>query len=444
MAALILAAIALRSGWGGWLALAPLGVGVALVEIHVAAMILGWRFPLDSWTAYRASWATPASVRRVVRQWDHAVVSAGLLGQGRRAVPVSLAVRVPRGVVLHVVTPQHSALDRQLHDAAPELTRAFGCPVEVGNAEGSTTVTVVHFDPNAVARRPHTHSTEQSHASAPAPMPSRMIRLGRDGTGADQEWNLTDLVHIAIQGITRAGKSSALYVILTALAKRRDTIITGVDPTGVLLGPLSHTPGSTHDALPGVFPSQFLTGTDVTGETTARWLEAACAAMDARISQLMRTRADKFTPDNPDAPVLLVVIDELPAVLARSQGQDRVDGSRSRTHARIIAALGRLLREGAKANIQVMVTAQRFDASLLGGDVRANFTTRISFRVDNADAVRMLHPDADETVIRAVTSLPPGRAFIETSGHPRTFTQIDYMTYEEYRDAIATAPHPTT
>ncbi|MDE0573941.1 FtsK/SpoIIIE domain-containing protein, partial [Demequina sp. B12] len=399
-AALIMGALMVRTGRGGWLVMAPVALAVAVVEVHVIATVAGFRFQWGSWAEYRRSWSTPRQVRSVVAGWDAAARAAGLTGgDARKSAPViALAVKVPRGVVLHFTTPAHSSLDTALHGAAPALSQHFSCPVEVGNAEGSTTVTVVHFDPNAVARRRRSQTTSRKDATDDSADDPRGLAIGRDSSGANVTWTLTGLVHILVQGITRSGKSSALYVFLTALAGRRDTIIVGIDPTGVLLAPLQDvTPTPPVDADPPVsaLSQQFLTDTNVTGEGTARWLESMCEVMDRRIAGLRSRGLDKFGPTDDSVPVIVVVIDELPAVLARAVSEDRVNGSRSRTHPRIVSALGRIAREGAKANIQILATAQRFDASILGGDVRANFATRITFRVDNADAVRMLHPDAD-------------------------------------------------
>lgn len=448
LGALVMGAVTVRAGWGGWLVLAPLAAVVVVIEIHVIAALVGYRFRWDTWATYRRSWVTSRQVRSVVSSWDEAARAAGLTrGEAMGAAPViALAVKVPRGVVLHFPTPARSSLDTALHEAAPGLSRHFNCPVAVGNTEGSTTVTVVHFDPNAVARRRHVETISREDPQNGLENDPRRLSIGRDSSGADLDWSLTGLVHILVQGITRTGKSSALYVLLTSLLGRRDTIIVGIDPTGVLLGPLQDhaaTPLAAKGRSLAGLPQQFVTDDQVTGESTAQWLESMCEVMDQRIKTLRGRGLDKFSAVDQSVPVVLVVIDELPGVLARAQSDDRINGSRSRTHARIVSMLGRIAREGAKANIQILATAQRFDASILGGDVRANFATRITFRVDNADAVRMLHPDADATTIEAVTQFPPGRALIETPGHPHVITQIDYMTYKEYRDAVAATAHPT-
>lgn len=444
-AAAIFAALALRAGPSWAFSLVPICLIALTVEAHIVAIINGWRFDLSSIRSYRASWLPDRTVRSVLRDWPEATRAARLATHnGTGPMPdVAMAVKVPRGVVLHIVTPARSALDQALHAAGPALSRHYGCPVEVGNTEGATTVAVVHYDPNAVARR-STHTKGNTSTATPVG-DSRLITVGRDASGSNVTWTLTSLIHIAIQGMTRSGKSSLAYLFVAAMAGRRDTAIVGIDPGGALLGPLSEWVRSAEPLSPDTprwhRHMQRLVGTDASADASAQMLEDVCDEMDRRIDHLRRTGRDKLSPDERDLPVLLVVIDEYPAVVARAQAHDRTNGTRSRTHPRIINAVGRLVREGAKANVQVMIIAQRFDANLLGGDVRSNFPTRITFRMDNADGVHMLHPDADADLVDTVTGFPPGRALVETPGHPRSITQIDHMTYEEYREAVApTAP----
>ena len=87
-----------------------------------------------------------------------------------------------------------------------------------------------------------------------------------------------------------------------------------------------------------------------------------------------------------------MVLEEYPGELKQLRdfdaAQDRKRGERLEPTAR--AAVGRLVAEGAKAGVRVLLLAQRADAEFIDGASRSNFAARVSFRVDNADAVRML------------------------------------------------------
>lgn len=181
-----------------------------------------------------------------------------------------------------------------------------------------------------------------------------------------------------------------------------------------------------------------LAGNDAKPDQAAIVLETLLLEMERRIEHLLVCRTDKFASINPDYPLLVMVLDELPGLLQAARQHDKMArrGAQTRTADRIQSAIGRLVREGAKVGICVITIAQRFDATTLGGDVRANFPTRVTFRVDNADAVHMLHPDVDNVTSQAITAQPVGGAWVDTPGRPGEHVQVDLMDYSDYVDVV--------
>ena len=70
----------------------------------------------------------------------------------------------------------------------------------------------------------------------------------------------------------------------------------------------------------------------------------------------------------------------------------------------------RLVSEGPKVSVRVLLVVQRADASIVGGYARGQFGMRLTFAVDNAEAVAMLHPATPRDKAGEVMGFPPGRA----------------------------------
>jgi S-DNA-T family DNA segregation ATPase FtsK/SpoIIIE len=103
------------------------------------------------------------------------------------------------------------------------------------------------------------------------------------------------------------------------------------------------------------------------------------------------------------------------------------------------AAVSRLLAESHKAGMRVVLVAQRADAAVIGGAERANLGGRLSFRVDNPDAVRMLHPAADAAVIAEHLDAPAGVALLSLPGVPLARVRGPYIG--DYRAFVAGVSH---
>jgi DNA segregation ATPase FtsK/SpoIIIE-like protein len=231
------------------------------------------------------------------------------------------------------------------------------------------------------------------------------------------ELDWTSAAHVVIQGATRSGKTTGLYSVLAQLAKTPDVEVTGCDPTGLLLGPWA--------ARRGLVASSVGTANPAAHVAT---LEALTATMDARIAGIPSGR--DTVAIGPRCPLLVVVLEEYPGLL-RVLDADRQLGKLAR------AAVARLLGEGAKAGLRVVLVAQRAEASIIGGYERGQASHALSFRVAGRDTVAMLHADAAADVVAAHATAPAGVALLFAPGTPLRRLRAPHVTYAEYVAAVA-------
>lgn len=249
------------------------------------------------------------------------------------------------------------------------------------------------------------------------------IVIGHDATGKNIIIDLAGLAaHVAIQGQTRSGKSNLLYRILGDLAALGAVQICGSDPSGLLLAPFKE-PGNNRIVL----------GTDNMSEHL-EMLTELLEIMRQRTEQLLASKADKFSEFTPEAPLIVVVIEEHAGLLEAAEDEDAAAG---RTGAKKIEPKNRrtikqLVAQSAKTGIRVISVTQRADASIYGGAARSNFAVRLTFRVDNPDALRMLHAGADGETFARVERFQPGTFLLDTPDIQRGIarsSRVEYRTY---------------
>ncbi|WP_432535290.1 FtsK/SpoIIIE domain-containing protein [Kineococcus arenarius] len=271
-------------------------------------------------------------------------------------------------------------------------------------------------------------STTPSLAKSQAVVGGSVV-LGRGEDGRDIRVDPADPWHIAAQGATRSGKSALSYTLLGGLAYRADVLVCGVDPSGILLGPWQHGRGGAWIA----------TGTNDM-ERAVEALHGVVAEMDRRITRLVTKGRDKFDRFDAACPLLLVVLEEYPGTLSAARSQDDAEGRSAgqRITPRIERAVGRLVKEGAKVGIRIVLLAQRMSAKAVDTDDRSNFGLRITLRVDNGDAVGMLHDGpAARGYVEAARQFPAGMGLVEGPGHPLQRWRADFTEYAAYRAWVA-------
>jgi S-DNA-T family DNA segregation ATPase FtsK/SpoIIIE len=261
----------------------------------------------------------------------------------------------------------------------------------------------------------------------PMPLPGRPagtsatvpVLLGADEYGRPVTVNLAQRTHLLIQGRTGSGKSRLSYAVLQQLAAAPDAVIAGSDPSSVLLRPFQ---GSRHA------PWQVLGG-DV--ERHAELLDALVAEMDDRLA-CIPPRVDEL-PLGGRHPMMVVVLEEWLALLGLA-GPDK------KLRERLAVAVRRLAAEGGKVGFRLIMLPQRAEANEVGGGLlRGQFAYRLTLPVDNADAVRLLHPAVPLPQAEAhVRCGQPRVALYDAPGHASGRLRTPWMPdYGAYWDAIA-------
>jgi len=249
------------------------------------------------------------------------------------------------------------------------------------------------------------------------------VCLGRSREGHDVVLDAGSAWHWAVQGATRSGKSVLCYVLLAQLAQHPEVVISGCDPTGILLHPFALAP---HPEWRSLGSKDVPASLDV--------LDRLVDEMDRRIDQLRASDLDKLEDFTEAIPLVYVVLEEYPGTLSAAEADDEAEGRapKARIASKIRRDVRRLVQEGAKAGFRVLILAQRMDASIIGGAERSNVGARITLRVDNRDAITMLHPNLPPETADVVPRFPVGRGVLELPGDGEAIFQTDRISYQAY------------
>ena len=251
-----------------------------------------------------------------------------------------------------------------------------------------------------------------------APLP---VVLGRDIVGAPFYADLASMPHVIVAGATGAGKSVGLNVMLTSLLFRRtpdELRLLMIDPKVVELAPFDGIP---HMLLPVVTDMKQAAkalkwavdemerryqlfanaGTKNIG-TYNRWVkrieDGEIPPPDA--SEVQAIAADGQVVSVPSAkegadgallpgklPFIVIVVDEF-ADLMMQQGKD------------VETAVARLAQKARAAGMHVVLATQRPSVDVITGMIKANFPTRIAFRVaQKVDSRTILDEQGSELLL---------------------------------------------
>ncbi|HYQ15593.1 MAG TPA: DNA translocase FtsK, partial [Polyangiaceae bacterium] len=235
--------------------------------------------------------------------------------------------------------------------------------------------------------------------SEKAPLP---VVLGRDIVGAPFYADLASMPHVIVAGATGAGKSVGLNVMLTSLLMRRtpqELRLLMIDPKVVELAPFDGIP---HMLLPVVTDMkqaatalrwavdemerryQLFANAGTKNITTFNgWVEKVrrgelpapkveqVTAIDAN-GETVTVPTSKDAGDGvlmPDAlPYIVIVVDEF-ADLMMQQGKE------------VEVSVARLAQKARAAGMHVVLATQRPSVDVITGMIKANFPSRIGFRV---------------------------------------------------------------
>lgn len=227
-----------------------------------------------------------------------------------------------------------------------------------------------------------------------------------------------DASHMVIQGKTRSGKSQCTYNLLAQVARNPSVRVVGSDPTNVLLAPFLHRVNEPHIVLG-------LNDSPKTVEVL-RWVKEES---DRRIDLMWDRRIDKFSHFSPTFPLILLVLEEYPGIIEAATDADAADGlsKADKCSPRIQALVRQIAAQSAKAGIRILLLAQRADANILGGPTRSNFATKLTLRVDEPEAIRMLHPSVTPEECSNVEMFVPGMGYFEGPGQKRRIIRCSYV-----------------
>jgi S-DNA-T family DNA segregation ATPase FtsK/SpoIIIE len=402
--------------------------------LTLMALVMSWINRKVSWQDLRRD-ATMLGLPvqqlvNIVADWDKTCRACGLavIPADSWALPWYPRLYVyrvkPYGLYLEVFPVPGVQTTSDLTKTADRLATHWGCTVTAGVL--NSTVPTVWF--KIRVRSPY---PDQRPAMMKTTSTGLQMVIGRDEDGKDLYIDLGKPEHMLIQGQTRSGKSATTEIILGSLANRSDVLLTGIDPTNLLLGPA--------DGLP--HPELRHTGTADMAQAMGV-LKAVETLMDERNRWLRDNHYGELTRFSADMPLCVLVLEEFNGVVVAFGSSDTATGARAgdRLEPAAKRTIQRIVQEGAKAGIRVILLTQRAEASIVGGDVRSNFAKRITMRVDNPDSVRLLHPNATAEDCAEITRFDPGYGVIQQTGKPDlTRFRLDYCDNNTYLKAIEEA-----
>jgi DNA segregation ATPase FtsK/SpoIIIE, S-DNA-T family len=389
----VIASVWVWSRFGLW------GLGVAVAVVVVArsefrrwdrsrpVSLRVWRRPLV-WWRYR-QWATAVEMCGLTDRHDGTVIVPRVADVDSTGIVDRLTVRLVAG-----------QKPKQWSDQAQALAHTFGClacRVRIAGP-GWVLVDFTRFDtltdPLAPPGRPALEAIDLE-----------AVPVGRCEDGSPWLVPMTGLrAHLLIAGASGSGKGSVLWSLQWHLAAATKAGLVSwwvIDPKGGM--ELAY---GGAEALYTRFACGGLT-------EQVDLLEAAVAVMQARTERL-RGIARNHTPTT-DEPLIVVVIDELAALLAY-QARDR---DTRQLLDRITAALGVLLTQGRAVGVTVIAALQDPRKEIVG--MRDLFGTRVALHLESSDPKAtdmILGAHATDSGADATKIVLPGVAWTRSDGQP--------------------------
>ena len=190
------------------------------------------------------------------------------------------------------------------------------------------------------------------------------IVLGLDVVGSPAIANLAKMPHLLIAGSTGSGKSVAINTIIASIlynATPEEVRLLMVDPKRIELSGYEGIPHLLHPVV-------------VEPKLASRALMWAVREMERRYKLLEEARVKSFDSYNEVSeeklPYIVIIVDEL-ADLMMVASKD------------VEASIARLAQMARAAGMHLILATQRPSVDVLTGLIKANFPTRISFKVSS-------------------------------------------------------------
>ncbi len=233
-----------------------------------------------------------------------------------------------------------------------------------------------------------------SYRQAASPL---SLGLGFDVVGQPVIADLTRMPHLLIAGATGAGKSVAINAFIASIlfkATPEDVRLLMVDPKRIELSVYEGIPHLLHPVV-------------VEPKMASRALIWAVREMERRYRLLEELRVKSFDSYNQVAeeklPYIVIIVDEL-ADLMMVASKD------------VETSIARLAQMARAAGMHIMLATQRPSVDVLTGLIKANFPTRISFKVSSkVDSRTILDGSGAEHLLGNgdMLFLPPGAAKLQ-------------------------------
>ena len=236
-----------------------------------------------------------------------------------------------------------------------------------------------------------------------------MLGFGKTASGAPYCADLAKMPHLLIAGATGAGKSGCINALISSILFRctpEEVRFIMVDPKMLelsiyndiphLLAPVVVDPKMASGALKWAV-SEMENRYRTMAQFTARNITDFNAKM-ARLRQEAPTEEDR--DEIPDAlPYIVVVIDELADLMMTAPSD-------------IESSLARLAQMARAVGIHLIIATQRPSVNVITGTIKANFPTRIAFRVaSKVDSRTIIDANGGEKLLGRgdMLFLPPGQ-----------------------------------
>lgn len=314
-------------------------------------------------------------------------------------------------VTLYKVVPAPGVKVSAIESLHREIAMSLGTSgVRVVTLPDSVGIEVPNTRPSIVPLKAMLNSSTFRDTDSELP-----IALGYTITQEVKTFDLTDAPHLLVAGATKQGKSVCLNVIIASLlyAKHPTELkFVFIDPKMVEFTAYNSLLKHYLAVLPMAQSAEEEKKQAIvkTSQQAEQILNSLCIEMDERYRLLADAGVNNFTTYNEKykdrkllpteghkyLPYLVVVIDEYAdLVMAGGAGADAKKAARN-----IESSIIRLAQKGRAAGIHVIIATQRPSVNVITGLIKANFPTRIAFRVlSGADSKTILDTTGAENLI---------------------------------------------
>jgi len=314
-------------------------------------------------------------------------------------------------VTLYKVFPAPGVRVASIETVHREIAMALGVSgVRVVMLPDSVGIEVPNATPSIVPLKSMLNSDAFRNSSAELP-----IAIGYTITQEVKTFDLTDAPHLLVAGATKQGKSVGLNVIISSLLYSKhpsELKFVFIDPKMVEFTAYNSLLKHYLAVLPMAASEDDEKKNAIikNPKQAEQVLNSLCIEMDERYNLLASAGVNDFklynekyknrhllpTDGHKFLPYLVVVIDEY-ADLIMSGGANQEAKKAAKN---IEASIIRLAQKGRAAGIHVIIATQRPSVNVITGLIKANFPTRIAFRVlSSTDSRTILDSNGAENLI---------------------------------------------